>query len=235
MTTPDSAAVQTMFGRIAHRYDLANRLLSAGLDTGWRRRLVAAVLEARPASVLDVATGSGDVAFAIARALPAATNVVGIDFCAPMLAEAEKKRAKAGLRAFPRVRFQEGDALNLPLADSSFEAVTIAFGLRNLSDRPRFLAEAARVLSRAGTLFVLEFSQPARAVGPPYYFYLRRVLPVLGRMLTGDREAYTYLDQSIRAFPGRAALADEMRRGGFAQVQVFTLAAGAVALHQARK
>ncbi|MGH7997087.1 MAG: ubiquinone/menaquinone biosynthesis methyltransferase [Opitutaceae bacterium] len=235
MTKPDPAAVRTMFGRIAPRYDLANRLLSAGLDRGWRTRLAGAVRRAAPASVLDVATGSGDVAFTLARSLPQDTAIVGIDFCLPMLEEAERKRRRAGPGAYSRVRFQNGDALKMDQPDAAYGAVTIAFGLRNLPDRARFFAEALRVLRPEGTLFVLEFSQPAAWFRPVYFFYLRRILPAIGGWLAGDREAYRYLDATIEAFPDRGALAEEMRRAGFARVEAAPLAAGSVALHVAAK
>jgi len=233
MTNPDPVTVNSMFGRIAARYDLANRLLSVGQDVGWRRRLVAAVRRSRPSRVLDLATGSGDVAFALSRALPAPAEIVGMDFCLPMLAEAERKRAAAGDRAFCNVRFTPGDGLALPLPDASFDAVTISFGLRNMADRSRALAEIHRVLRPQGRLFVLEFSQPWPWLRPAYYFYLRRILPAVGGWVTKEKGAYQYLDDSIRAFPGRSALAAEISAAGFAAVTATPLSAGSVALHEA--
>jgi demethylmenaquinone methyltransferase / 2-methoxy-6-polyprenyl-1,4-benzoquinol methylase len=233
MTTPDPVAVNSMFGRIAARYDRANRLLSIGQDEGWRRRLVAAVRRAQPSRVLDLATGSGDVAFALSTALPAHVEIVGMDFCLPMLAEAERKQAAAGDRAFCNVQFIPGDGLALPLPDGSFDAVTISFGLRNMADRARSLREIRRVLRPQGRLFVLEFSQPWPWLRPPYYFYLRRILPVVGGWVTKEKGAYEYLDESIRAFPGRAALSAEIRAAGFSAVTATALSAGSVALHEA--
>lgn len=221
-----------MFGRIASRYDAANRLLSGGADVWWRRRLVAAVRRAAPHEVVDLATGSGDVALALARALPADTRVTGIDFCAPMLAEAEKKRVAAtGLRA--TVAFRAGDALALPLADASADVITIAFGLRNLADRARGLGEMRRALRPGGRLLVLEFSQPHAWFRPLYYFYLRNALPWLAARVTGDRAAYDYLCGSIGEFPGHQALAGEILRAGFARVAVTRMTFGIVALHEA--
>jgi demethylmenaquinone methyltransferase/2-methoxy-6-polyprenyl-1,4-benzoquinol methylase len=223
-----------MFGRIARRYDTANRLLSGGADVWWRRRLVSTVCEAAPRAVIDLATGSGDVALALARALPAEARVTGLDFCAPMLAEAEKKRVGArGLRA--QVEFCAGDALALPVANSSADAITIAFGLRNLADRARGLAEMRRALRPGGRLLVLEFSQPLAWFRPAYYFYLRRVLPALARIVTGDRAAYDYLCGSISEFPDHSELAAEIRRAGFARVEVTRMTFGIVALHEAVK
>jgi demethylmenaquinone methyltransferase / 2-methoxy-6-polyprenyl-1,4-benzoquinol methylase len=219
-----------MFGRIARRYDLANRLLSGGRDVAWRRRLVAAVRAGAPREVLDLATGSGDVAFALSRALPAA-RIVGADFCLPMLEEAERKQRTAG--GYDNVAFQPGDALALPFPAASFEAVTIAFGLRNLADRARGLAEMRRVLRPGGRLFVLEFSQPYAWFRPCYLFYLRRILPAFAGRVTGDRAAYVYLNESIESFPDRAALAAEISAAGFSAVKARALTFGIVALHEA--
>jgi demethylmenaquinone methyltransferase/2-methoxy-6-polyprenyl-1,4-benzoquinol methylase len=231
---PDPVAVNTMFGRIASRYDLANHLLSGGLDFGWRRCLVSAVRRAAPGDVLDLATGSGDVAFALSRRLPADTRITGMDFCQPMLDEAEVKKT-ADATSFANVTFRHGDALALPFADASVDALTIAFGLRNLADRARGLREMRRVLRANGGLFVLEFSQPRPWFRPLYFFYLQKILPFVAGLVTGDRAAYDYLNETITQFPGSAALAEEIRAAGFSAVSVRRLAFGAVALHEAVK
>lgn len=224
-----------MFGRIAGRYDLANRLLSGGADIRWRRRLVSAVASRNPRDVLDLATGSGDVAFALSSALQDA-RIVGMDFCQPMLEQAEQKKVSAaGARRFAKISFQPGDILNLPLPDSSYDAVTIAFGLRNLADRHRGLSEMRRVLRPGGWLYVLEFSQPQRWCRSLYFFYLRRVLPRLAGVVTGDRAAYVYLNDTIASFPDRIALAAEITAAGFSSVSATPLTFGTVALHQANK
>ncbi len=229
---PDPAAVQAMFGRIARRYDLANRLLSGGADRRWRRRLVAAVGRARPQVVLDLATGSGDVALALGRALPAPAEITGMDFCAPMLDEAEAKRRRAG--GLAHVCFRLGDGMALPVADATVDAVTIAFGLRNMADRRAALREMRRVLrAPRGRLFVLEFSQPRPWFRPFYYFYLQRFLPYLAGWITGERTAYDYLGETIGTFPGREALARELRETGFGTVTATAFTFGIVALHEA--
>ena len=230
---PDPTAVNSMFARIARRYDFANRLLSGGMDVRWRKHLVEAVIRASPDAVIDLATGSGDVAFALSRRLPATAKIIGMDFCRPMLDEAEGKKAAAP--EFGNVTFREGDALALPLADASCDAITIAFGLRNLADRDRGLREMHRVLRPGGTLHILEFSQPHRWFRGLYYFYLRRLLPSIAGWVTGDRPAYDYLNQTIGGFPSRSEISREVQAAGFSQVTARPLTFGIVALHAATK
>lgn len=222
-----------MFGRIARRYDLANHLLSGGMDYSWRRHLVRAVDRAHPSAVLDLATGSGDVAFALSDSLPPTTVIAGMDFCQPMLDQAIAKKKAAGPTRYANVSFHPGDGLALPVPDGSFDAVTISFGLRNLADRPKGLREMRRVLRPGGRLYVLEFSQPHRWFRPLYFFYLRRILPRIAGVVTGDRAAYDYLNNTIAAFPGREALAAEIRAAGFSAVSASALTLGIVALHEA--
>jgi len=229
---PDPVAVNSMFGRIAHRYDLANRVLSGGIDIYWRWRLVSAVRRSQPAAVLDLATGSGDVAFSLASRLPQSARIVGMDFCEPMLREAASKLA---LHPSENLEFKPGDALALPLPDGSFDAVTIAFGLRNMADRTRCLSEIRRVLRPGGRLFILEFSRPWSWVRPFYAFHLRHVVPGVAGLLTGDRKAYEYLGESIGEFPGRRDLCSEVLEAGFAGVSATAMTAGIVALHEARR
>ena len=143
---PDPVAVNSMFARIARRYDFANILLSGGIDRWWRRKLVSAVNRGVPTDVLDLATGSGDVAFAISRKILSANNIVGMDFCQPMLDEAVIKQENSQETADARITFKQGDGLDLPLDDDSFDAVTISFGLRNMADRHLSLTEMRRVL-----------------------------------------------------------------------------------------
>jgi demethylmenaquinone methyltransferase/2-methoxy-6-polyprenyl-1,4-benzoquinol methylase len=232
---PDPTAVNSMFGRIARRYDLANRLLSGGMDVWWRRRLVAAVRRGQPREVLDLATGSGDVAFALARRLPVSTQITGMDFCQPMLDEAVIKKSAAGTTRYANVTFRQGDGLALPLPAACFDALTISFGLRNLADRDRGLREMHRVLRPGGRLFVLEFSQPQAWFRPIYFFYLRKILPFIAGTVTGDRAAYVYLNETIEQFPNRDALAGEIRAAGFSDVRSNGLTFGIVALHEALK
>jgi demethylmenaquinone methyltransferase/2-methoxy-6-polyprenyl-1,4-benzoquinol methylase len=170
----------------------------------------------------------------MARGLPGNTRILGMDFCAPMLVEAEAKRARLP-QVLDHVQFQQGDALNLPAAEASYDAVTIAFGLRNMADRPRCLSEIRRVLRPAGHLFVLEFSRPWALVRPMYDLHVRLIAPAVAGLLTGDRAAYEYLGSSIAAFPGREALSGEIRAAGFADVAASSMTMGVVALHVARR
>jgi demethylmenaquinone methyltransferase / 2-methoxy-6-polyprenyl-1,4-benzoquinol methylase len=230
---PDPVAVNSMFARIARRYDVANRLLSGGVDVWWRRRLVAAVRTQSPSKVLDLATGSGDVAFALSKGLPSKVAITGMDFCQPMLDEAVIKQQSNG--RYPNITFVQGDGLALPLADGSFDAVTISFGLRNMEDRHRALSEIHRVLRPGGRLYVLEFSQPKRWFRPAYYLYLRHFLPSVASLVTGDRRAYEYLCGSIEQYPDHGTMTAEILRAGFSGVEVTRMTFGSVALHIAQK
>ena len=232
---PDPFAVNSMFSRIAKRYDVANRLLSGGIDVWWRYRLVQAVKACRPTDILDLATGSGDVAFALAGKVPSARRILGMDFCQPMLDEAVKKQQADSTTGARIIEFKQGDGLALPLSDESFDAVTISFGLRNMADRHRSLTEMRRVLRPGGSLFVLEFSQPQRWFRPIYLAYLRNVLPWLAGKITGDRGAYAYLNETIEQFPNRQELSAEIESAGFSSVSSIGMTAGIVALHQAKR
>jgi len=230
---PDPVSVNSMFARIARRYDVANHLLSGGVDTWWRRRLVAAVKLHNPKDILDLATGSGDVAFSLSRSLPPAVKITGMDFCQPMLDEAVVKQRANG--HYPNIAFIPGDGMALPLADATFDAVTISFGLRNMADRLQSLREMHRVLRPGGRLYVLEFSQPHRWFRPFYYFYTKRILPTVAGLVTGDRPAYDYLNASIERYPDYQSMSAEIRQAGFGSVSVKRMTFGIVALHAAVK
>ncbi len=221
-----------MFARIAGRYDIANHLLSGGIDYWWRQRLVRAVYDSHAASVLDLATGSGDVVFALADGLAPRVTLLGMDFCQPMLDEAVKKREEN--HRWTHIEFRLGDGMALPLPDASFEAITISFGLRNMVNRAKALQEMRRVLKPDGRLFILEFSQPMVWFRPFYYTYLKYVLPTVAGIITGDRSAYEYLCGSIEQYPDRSAMSEEIRQAGFNSVRALPLSFGIVALHEAR-
>lgn len=221
-----------MFAGIAGRYDLLNHLLSGNTDKRWRRlvvkRLRATLREG--ARVLDVACGTGDLALALSDAGQA--RVIGVDFCRPMLEIAARKAD--GLK--PQILFVEGDALKLPFADESFDAVTIAFGLRNLASVGEGLREMRRVLKPGGQLAVLEFSSPVvPGFRTLFRFYFKRVLPFIGGIISGSRGAYEYLPDSVSRFPDQKRLAALMREAGFVGVEYENLTGGIAALHMARR
>jgi len=216
-----------MFDRIAHRYDLLNRVLSLGIDQRWRRRTVRALeLGARPV-VLDLATGTGDLAAAILARHPDST-IIGVDPSQGMLDIAERKFAKRGLSE--RVELRLGDAEAIPLADASVDAVTIAFGLRNVPDRQLGLCEMARVVRPGGRIAVLELGQPrGRVLGPLARFHIHRVVPRLGALLSGARE-YRYLERSIAAFPPPEEVEVMIRQAGLEPLATRPLTLGACTL-----
>jgi demethylmenaquinone methyltransferase / 2-methoxy-6-polyprenyl-1,4-benzoquinol methylase len=210
--------VRAMFDRIAPVYDAMNRVMTAGLDQRWRRATARAAV--RPGdSVLDACCGTGDLAVAAAQE---GGRVTGVDFSARML---ERARRKA-----PELEWVEGDLLALPFADASFDAATVGFGIRNVEDLERGLAELRRVLRAGGRLGVLEITQPRGALRPFYRLWFDRIVPLLGRVLPGGA-AYTYLPASVRRFPGPDELARMLERAGFGDVGYRTFAAGIVALH----
>lgn len=219
-----------MFDRIARRYDLVNRVLSLGLDKGWRRRTVRRLQLGERPRVLDVATGTGDLAIDIARMTPGAT-VVGLDPSTQMLAIARTKLAKRGLD--DRVSLVVGDAQELPYQACEMDAATIAFGIRNVPDRPRALRELARVVRPGGRIAVLELGEPrAGVLGRAARFHTRHVVPRLGSLLSGSRE-YAYLQRSIAAFPPADEFAAMMERAGLHVIEVSPLTFGACTLYVA--
>lgn len=214
-----------MFDGIARRYDLANHLLSGGIDFAWRRRAARTVKAWQPARVLDLATGSGDLALAITRQLPAA-DITAADFSPEMLTIA---RAKGVARTVV------ADALKLPFEDDAFDCVTIAFGLRNMADWGAALRETARVLSDRGHLLVLDFSVPTGPLQPAYRFYLHHILPRFASLITGQKAAYDYLGDSIESFPSGASMIDLMKTSGFHSASARSLTGGVAAMYVAEK
>lgn len=218
-----------MFDRIAPRYDRLNRAMTAGLDGRWREAAAAAADLAAGDRALDCCTGTGDLALALADRVTPRGSVVGVDFSEAML---EHARAKALARGVA-VDFRAGDALDLPFADDTFDAATVAFGIRNVSDLDRGIAEMARVVRPGGRVVILEITTPAR-LRPFYDLWFGRVVPQLGRMLGRDAAAYAYLPASVRRFPAPRELAARMAAGGLTDVRWRGLAAGIVALHHGR-
>ncbi len=220
--------VQTIFSEIAPRYDLLNHVLSLNIDRRWRRKAVARLdlPTDRPARVLDACAGTYDLSLELARRKGFEGEVVASDFARPMLVEGKGK-----LDAAP-VRPVCADSLRLPFADATFDAAMVAFGVRNLSDVARGFQEFARVLRPGGRLVVLEFTTPPNPVVRwGYHAYFHRVLPVVGRIVSGHPWAYTYLPESVKEFPGPVRLADMLGEAGFATAEWGYLTGGIAALH----
>ena len=220
--------VRGMFAEIATRYDLVNRLLSGGIDIWWRHVTVSRAPPPMSGSLLDLCTGTGDLALAYAAKASPDVRIVAADFCGAMLAHGIEKGKKAG-RA---VEWVEADATALPFATGAFYLVTVAFGLRNIADTVRGLTEMARVLKPGGRLAILEFSLPHnRLVRSAYLWYFRHVLPFIGNVVARNRsDAYTYLNRSVEAFPSGAALAAIVREAGFSSIEMIPLTCGIATL-----
>ncbi|HTU25943.1 MAG TPA: bifunctional demethylmenaquinone methyltransferase/2-methoxy-6-polyprenyl-1,4-benzoquinol methylase UbiE [Pirellulales bacterium] len=229
-----ASRVQRMFGEIAARYDFLNHLLSLGVDYYWRWRTVRRVRPAGTDPILDVCTGTGDLALAYHRAAGGETPIVGADFCRPMLEVGEAKRRRADAA---RLTFVAADAERLPFASESFQIVSVAFGLRNVSDTDRGLAEMARVCRRGGSVAVLEFSTPTwQPLGAIYGWYFRHVLPRIGQFLARNPcDAYNYLPESVGQFPQGEALAERMRAAGLDPVRYYSLTFGIATLYVGQK
>jgi demethylmenaquinone methyltransferase/2-methoxy-6-polyprenyl-1,4-benzoquinol methylase len=222
---PDPAYVRDAFARIADRYVLTNHLLSCGADLWWRHVVTSRIKQWQPARLLDVASGTGDLALKIQQSCPDC-EVIASDFCAEMLAHATRRGVAKTLVA---------DALALPFAHEEFDVVTVAFGLRNMADYPKALREMCRVLKPGGHLVILDFSLPKGLLRVPYRFYLHRILPRLAGLLTGQRDAYEYLGGSIEAFPAGHGMTDLLESCGFQQTSFTPLTCGVVTLYQGTK
>ena len=229
-TNEHAGRVREMFATIAGRYDLLNHLLSLNIDKKWRRLVVNRVrakIVARESLILDVACGTGDLSLMLFEIDGA--RVVGTDFCRPMLSIAAEKVPAD-------VRLIEGDALALPFKDATFDAVTIAFGLRNLADVESGLKELRRILKPNGWVAVLEFSRPSNALLRPLFgLYFRKILPLLGGVISGSRGAYSYLPASVSRFPDQQQLGSLMEQAGLDQVSFENLSGGIAALHFGRR
>jgi demethylmenaquinone methyltransferase/2-methoxy-6-polyprenyl-1,4-benzoquinol methylase len=228
--TLDAVAVRAMFDRIAGLYDTMNSVMTAGLHHRWRRRAADLAGVGPGSRVLDVATGTGDLAIELARRVGAAGEIVGVDFSEPMLARARAKTAVASLELQPS--FECADALALPYPDDRFDAATVGFGARNFADLERGLGEMVRVVRPGGRVVILEITAPRRT--PLAWFYrlwFDRLVPGLGR-IAGDSDAYSYLPRSVRRFPGPRELAAVMDRLGLERVGWVLTAGGIIALHR---
>ena len=225
-------AVEEMFDAVAPRYDLLNRVLSAGIDRYWRSRAVRMLSDEQPRRVLDVATGTADLAIKIERTLHP-RETIGIDLSTEMLDRGRAKIEQKGLS--PRISLRKADAADLPFADASFDAAFVAFGVRNFEDLDAGLGDIRRVLRPSGALVVLEFSSPrAFPIKQVYDWYSRRVLPRIGGLLSPDQGAYEYLPNSVAAFPDGTDFLRRMRSAGFADLEWTPLTFGIASLYKGR-
>ena len=229
---PEKAAVRSMFDRIAPRYDLLNRLLSAGTDVRWRRRAVDFLELTPPLRVLDLCTGTADLLLeAVSR--DARNTGLGVDLAQGMLARGVRKLERRGYAA--RARLVGGDGERLPVRSASFDAALVGFGIRNIGDPQRALMEVHRALRPGGRFVVLEFSMPQGLLGRLYRTYFTVLLPRIGRLVSGDGSAYAYMPASVQAFPSPQAFAALMEQAGFVSVRIQPLTFGIACLHRGEK
>ncbi|HEV2260780.1 MAG TPA: bifunctional demethylmenaquinone methyltransferase/2-methoxy-6-polyprenyl-1,4-benzoquinol methylase UbiE [Candidatus Rubrimentiphilum sp.] len=220
--------VREMFARIAPRYDIANRVISAGMDESWRRKAISVLRPPRGSHILDLCCGTGDIAFALLRTDPS-LRVTGADFCEPMLAAARTRAMRSGQR---RVEFVDADAMSLPFADSSFDGATMGFSMRNVVDIDRVLHEVRRVLHPRARFVNLDMSKaPNRLWKGLFDIYFYGVVPLIGGMVGGSRQAYTYLPNSLTHHPNAEQLRERFERAGFQNTGFVRLMGGSIAIH----
>lgn len=226
---PASDFIQGVFSRISNRYDWANRVLSLGCDHYWRYKMVAYLKRHHPKKVLDVATGSGDVAFALLKGLMGIKKIIAIDFCESMLNQAKIKQLQKDPHQL--IDFQWVDLFKLEGLNASFDAITVAFGVRNFENRLNGLKKMYELLRPGGHLIILEASQPYDWVKPLYTIYLKKIMPMIAGWISGDRPAYDYLASSISEFPNCEAMKNELLGIGFCSVGIERFMLGSVAIH----
>lgn len=224
--------VARMFNNISGRYDFLNHFLSLGIDIRWRKKAIQFLKPFQPKTILDVATGTGDFAFEAMALKP--DKITGVDISEGMLAVGKKKVAAGGLT--DTIELVYGDSENLPFPDNSYDAVIVAFGVRNFENLDKGLGEIHRVIKPGGHIVVLEFSKPsATPMKQLYQFYFRYILPVIGRLVSKDKAAYTYLPESVQAFPDGDRFLDHLKRAGFSQTNCMPLTLGISSLYTAAK
>ncbi|MFI0347254.1 MAG: ubiquinone/menaquinone biosynthesis methyltransferase [Chthoniobacterales bacterium] len=223
---PPSTDIKQLFASIAKRYELANHLLCGGIDIWWRFLAAQKVASWGPRDILDLATGSGDLAAAIKKNLPSSI-ITGVDFCGEMLEQAKGKNIDHLL---------EADALKLPFTEKNFDAVTVAFGLRNMESWKDALCEMKRILRNGGHLLILDFSLPSLPIVRPLYrFYLHNILPHLAGWITGKADAYKYMGASIETFPSGLAMCELLEQCGFVEARATPLTLGVVTIYTAKR
>ena len=221
-----------MFNNIAHRYDFLNHFLSIGIDRCWRRKLIRKMGKFHPSDILDVATGTADLAIAAAKLNP--QKILGIDIAEEMLAIGQLKVDRLHLQKI--IQLRQADSEDLPFPNTSFDGVMVAFGVRNFEDLDKGLAQMYRVLRQGGRVYILEFSKPRKfPIKQLYGFYFNHILPILGRMVSKDMSAYTYLPESVGAFPDGPEFLALMELAGFRHVECHQLTFGVASLYSGQK
>ena len=224
--------VRTMFDSIAHRYDFLNHFLSMGIDRSWRKKLVKILISQKPAHILDLATGTADLAIAAVKAKP--VSITGTDISEAMLEIGREKVKNLGLDKL--ITLQQADSENLPFESSRFDAAMVAYGVRNYENLPKGLAEMNRVLKPGGCALILEFSRPETfPVKQLFAFYFRFILPLIGRMVSKHSSAYTYLPESVKVFPLGKEFTEIMQTAGFSRVEARKLSFGITMLYTGYK
>ncbi|HNW74714.1 MAG TPA: bifunctional demethylmenaquinone methyltransferase/2-methoxy-6-polyprenyl-1,4-benzoquinol methylase UbiE [Bacteroidales bacterium] len=231
-SAPKKETVRRMFDDISGKYDFLNHFFSFGIDHLWRKKLVRLLAPSKPLSILDVACGTGDLALSLARLRP--QRIVGIDISEKMLEIGRQKISRKGQE--PVIRLQQGDAEHIPFPDNTFDAVTVAFGVRNFDDLGLGLSEMRRVLRPGGCMLILEFSHPtAFPMKQLYGFYSHAIIPVVGRLISGSSTAYTYLPQSVDAFPSGTDFLEILDQRGLARVNQISLTGGIASVYTGEK
>lgn len=228
-----SENVEAMFNSIASKYDFLNHFLSLGIDKMWRRRLVKQLAKQNPQSVLDIATGTGDLAIQLSKHHKT-VSIIGIDISENMLNIGREKVWKRQLEE--QIKLQQANSMNLPFSDETFDAAMVAFGVRNFEDLPKGITEINRVLKPGGSFYVLEFSMPSKfPMANIYRFYFRKVLPFVGGIVSGSKSAYTYLPESVFAFPEKEKFLEIMTNAGFKNCNYTRLTFGVASIYMGRK
>ncbi|HLV23781.1 MAG TPA: bifunctional demethylmenaquinone methyltransferase/2-methoxy-6-polyprenyl-1,4-benzoquinol methylase UbiE [Moheibacter sp.] len=224
--------VEQMFDNISEKYDLLNRILSMGIDVSWRKKVVKSVQKENPSTILDIATGTGDLAISMAQATQA--KITGFDLSAGMLEVGKKKIAEQNLNN--RIEMIQGDAENMPFADNSFDVITVAFGVRNFENLEKGLNEIYRVLKPGGKFIILEFSQPQSfPMKQLYAFYSKAILPKIGKKISKDQSAYTYLPDSVKAFPYGEKMKKILKKSKFVEPYDKKLTFGIASIYESKK
>jgi len=231
--TSKTKQVEAMFNDIAPKYDFLNHFLSLGIDKSWRRKVIRKIISDKPSLVLDIATGTADLAIMLAKKSPE-IKITGVDLAENMLEIGRRKVER--LKLSDRISLQQGDSLLLPFPDNSFDSAMVAFGVRNYEDPVKGMAETNRVLRENGKFFVLEFSIPRKfPMAQLYKFYFRFILPLVGRIVSGNSRAYTYLPESVHAFPDGQNFIDLMQKAGFKSCKIKRLTFGIATIYEGSK